>query len=226
MVCVQCGAENPESAKYCTSCNALLFQVAPTGLPETSTIDLDADIDYPFPTYHYQSPILEQLAWAVHEFMEEDGELEPVIETYDAFREIYAGFQVEIPGIEELFYTSEGTIEDDLTPKYVRYLLGNAKRGYQVGETSFEQYFDLVDNLAEDAEFPEPKLLVEGVKSWLSCNDNICMTFELLTGQNQAITGILDDLAARQAAGEDIFAVANENEAADESAVAQSSETN
>jgi hypothetical protein len=202
MVCVQCGTENSEHSKYCSKCSALLFQVAPEGLPVSSSIDLDEEIEYPVAQYHYQSPVLESLAWAVHEFAEEDGELEPVIEAYEAFREIYEGFRKEIPVLEELHYSSDGMIEGDPTPKYVKYLLGRSIEYYAEGEAYFESYLNGLEDLAEDAEFPDPKPLMDGTKSWLSCNDNICMTFELLTGQMQALTTLLDDYDGRVARGE------------------------
>jgi hypothetical protein len=204
MVCVQCGAENAEHAKYCSKCSALLFQAAPQGLPPTSSLDLDEEIEYPVATAHYQSPILENLAWAVHEFAEEEGELEPVVEAYEAFREIYEGFRKEIPVLQELHYSSEGFIEGDPTPKYVKYLLNRSIEHYTQGEAYFESYLESLESLAEDEDFPAPKPLMDGTKSWLHCNDSICMTFELLTGQMQALTMLLDDYEQRVAAGEDV----------------------
>jgi hypothetical protein len=227
MVCVQCGTENPEHAKYCSKCSALLFQVAPEGLPPSSSIDLDEEIEYPVATAHYQSPILEQLAWAVHEFAEEEGDLEPVVEAYEAFREIYEGFRKEIPVLQELHYASEGFIEGDPTPKYVKYLLNRSIEYYAEGETHFEGYLEGLESLAEDEDFPDPRPLMEGTKSWLNCNDNICMTFELLTGQMQALTMLLDDYDERVARGEDVSAEAAEAEAAlaeDEEAVEEGAE--
>ena len=204
MVCVQCGAENAEHAKYCSKCNALLFQVAPVGLPTSSSIDLSEEITYPVATAHYQSPILENLAWAVHEFAEEEGDLEPVIEAYEAFREIYEGFRKEIPVLQELHYSSDGFIEGDPTPKFVKYLLTRSTEAYAEGEAFFESYLESLEALGEDEDFPDPKPLMEGTKSWLNCNDNICMTFELLTGQMQALTALLDDYEDRVARGEDV----------------------
>lgn len=213
MVCIQCGTENSEHAKYCSKCSAILFQVAPEGLPPSSSIDLDEDIEYPVAQAHYQSPILEQLAWAVHEFAEEEGELEPVIEAYEAFREIYEGFRTEIPVLQDLHYSSQGFIEGDPTPKYLKYLLGRSIEYYAEGETHFEGYLERLEELAEDEDFPDPKPLMDGTKSWLNCNDNICMTFELLTGQMQALTMLLDDYDERVARGED---VSGDDDASDE----------
>jgi hypothetical protein len=225
MVCVQCGTENPEHAKYCSKCSALLFQVAPEGLPPSSSIDLDEEIEYPVATAHYQSPILEQLAWAVHEFAEEEGDLEPVVEAYEAFREIYEGFRKEIPVLQELHYASEGFIEGDPTPKYVKYLLNRSIEYYAEGETHFEGYLEGLESLGEDEDFPDPRPLMEGTKSWLNCNDNICMTFELLTGQMQALTMLLDDYDERVARGEDVSAEAAEAALAeDEEAVEEGAE--
>ena len=203
MVCVQCGTENAEHAKYCSKCNALLFQVAPEGLPVSSSIDLDEEIEYPVAAAHYQSPILENLAWAVHEFVEEEGDLEPVIEAYEAFREIYEGFRKEIPVLQELHYSSEGFIEGDPTPKYIKYLLTRSVEAYAEGEAYFEGYLESLEALGEEEDFPDPKPLMEGTKSWLNCNDNICMTFELLTGQMHALTMLLDEYEEVLARGED-----------------------
>jgi hypothetical protein len=220
MVCVQCGKENPEGAKYCVSCNALLFQVAPEGLPPSSSIDLDEDIEYPVAHTHYQSPILEQLAWAVHEFSEEEGDFEPVVEAYESFREIYEGFRKEIPALQELHYASAGFIEGDPTPKYVKYLLSRSIEFYSQGEAHFESYLESLEALGEDEDFPDPTPLMEGTKSWLNCNDNICMTFELLTGQMQALTLLLDDYDERVAAGEDVSGSGGQESTVEEGAEA------
>ncbi len=215
MICVRCGTDNPDHAKYCTKCSAMLLQAAPEGLPQTSSIDLDEEIEYPVAQYHYQSPILEQLAWAVHEFVEEEGELEPVVEAYEAFREIYEGFRKEIPVLQELHYSSDGFIEGDPTPKFVKYLLNRSIEAYSEGEALFEGYLEALERLGEDEDFPDPQPLMDGTKSWLSCNDNICMTFELLTGQNQALTMLLDDYDERVARGEDVSG-ASDGDPADE----------
>lgn len=194
MVCVQCGAENPEHAKYCGKCSALLFQVAPEGLPTSSGLDLDEDVQIPVAQAHYQSPILEQLAWAVHEFAEEEGELDPVVEAYEAFREIYQGFRNEIPALQEIHYNAQGMIEGDPTPKIVKYLLNRSIEYYQEGEAHFEAYLERLEQLGEEDDFPDPKPLMDGTVSWLHCNDNICMTFEFLTGQMQALDELLEEI--------------------------------
>lgn len=221
MVCVQCGTENPESSKYCAKCSAMLFQVAPTGMP-SSGLDLDEELQYPVAHTHYQSPILEQLAWAVHEFAEEEGELEPIIETYEAFREIYEGFRTEIPTLEELYYSSTGLLEGDPTPKYIKYLLNRSVEFYTSGEAQFENYLESLERLGEDEEFPDPEPLKEGTRAWLNCNDNICMTFELLTGQSQALGEVLADYEQWVADGSLIEE--DDDEAEDESAVQEGAE--
>ena len=89
MLCVQCGTDNPDGTKFCVSCNAVL-PMQP--LASSSSMDIAENVEYLVPEAHYQSPVLQQLAWTVHDFIEEEAELEPVIEAYEAFREIFEGF--------------------------------------------------------------------------------------------------------------------------------------
>lgn len=149
MVCVKCGSENPAGAKYCGSCNAMLFQAAPTGLPNASTLDLEEMVDYPVPETHYQSPILQHLAWSVHEFIEEEGDLEPVLEAYEAFREVFEGFRSEIPGLKDYQYREQGKWEDDPIPSQIKYLISKAEEFYAEGEAGFEKYFEQLDAFDE-----------------------------------------------------------------------------
>ena len=81
MLCVQCGTDNPDGTKFCVSCNAVL-PMQP--LASSSSMDIAENVEYLVPEAHYQSPVLQQLAWTVHDFIEEEAELEPVIEAYEA----------------------------------------------------------------------------------------------------------------------------------------------
>lgn len=202
MVCVQCGTDNAEHAKYCSKCSALLFQAAPTGAASHSTLDMDEGFDPPVPDQHYQSPLLEQLAWAVHDFIEEEGELEPVVESYEAFREVFESFQQEVPNIREIHYEGQEYFEEDPNYKYVKYLLDRAQEYYTKGETLFEGYLESLEALGEDDDaFPDPEPLKEATRNWLDCNDHICMTFELLTNQFEALTYSLEEYNESLASG-------------------------
>lgn len=201
MVCVQCGTENSEGAKYCSSCSALLFQAAPDGLPTSSALDIGESLPMPAVTTHYQSPLLESLAWAVHEFAEEEGDLEPVVETYEAYREVYEAFSQEIPALQELRYCCETFFDDDPESKYIKFLLDRAIEFYKKGESLFEGYLESLESLGDDEAFPDAEPLKEGTRAWLDCNDNICMTFELLTAQKKACDDIVEDYQERLAAG-------------------------
>ena len=147
MLCIQCGTDNPEGAKYCLSCNAMILQAAPTGNPSSSTLDINEDFVNPVPDTHYQSPVLQHLAWTIHEFMEEGGELEHVIEAYEAFREIFEGFKSEIPKIEDLCYSQQGVIIDDEIPDQIKYMITQAQTLYTEGEALFEAYFDSIEEM-------------------------------------------------------------------------------
>ncbi len=194
MFCIQCGTVNDDRSKYCLSCNAILIQPAPEGLPESSTLNLQEEVEYPVPETHYQAPILQQLAWSIHDFLEEDGDLELIVEAYEAYREIFEGFRVELPGLKEYSYSQEGKLEDDPVPSQIRYLVTKAEELYAEGESLFEGYFDLVESLGEDEDFPDPEPLMKATKCWLSCNDNICISFDFLVGRTEAFREMLQEI--------------------------------
>lgn len=214
MVCVKCGTENPDGAKYCSNCNAVLFQAAPTGLPNASTLDLEEMVDYPVPETHYQSPILQHLAWSIHEFIEEEGELEPILEAYEGFREIFEGFRSEIPSLKDYQYQEQGKWDDDPIPTQIKYLVSKAEELYEQGEKEFEAYFEQIekyeeeierleesdDDSVEEPDFPDPGAMVTATKRWLNCNDNICLVFEFLVGRSRAFNEMADELEADLAA--------------------------
>lgn len=195
MICVRCGTENSEQAKYCQKCSALLFQVAPEGLP-SSSLDLGETLVFPKMESHYQSPLLESLAWAVHEFIEEDAEFEPIVEAYEAYREVYEGFHRELPALSELRYATEAFFEGEPAPKYMKFLLDRAVEFYSKGEGLFEAYLESLEALGDEEAYPDPEPLKEATRAWLNCNDNICMSFELLAGQAQAVDEVMEDLEA------------------------------
>lgn len=187
MLCVQCGTDNPEGGKYCISCSALLLHAAPTGDPSASSLDIEEDVEYPVPEAHYQSPVLQHLAWCVHEFIEEEGEFEPILEAYEAFREIFEGFKSEIPKIHDLCYSQQGMLEGDVMPSQIKYTVSKAETLYSEGETIFEDYFDTVEALHEDDDFPDPQPLIEATRKWLGCNDSVCITYDFLVGRHKAL---------------------------------------
>jgi hypothetical protein len=165
---------------------------APTGNPDSSNLDIEEMVEYPVPETHYQSPVLQQLAWSVHEFIEEGGELDPMIEAYEAFREIFEGFKQEIPKIKEICYSQQGVLEDDPMPSQIKYMISNAEKLYFEGEAIFENYLDSLEDMGEDEEFPDPEPLVEGTKKWLQCNDSVCITFDYIVGRTRGLEEYLE----------------------------------
>lgn len=192
MLCIQCGTDNPEGEKYCVSCNAKILQAAPTGNPASSTLDIDENFENPVPDTHYQSPILQHLAWTIHEFIEEGAELEPIVEAYEAFREIFEGFREEIPKIEEMCYAQQGLLEEDAVPDQVKYMITQAQSLYTEGEELFEGYLDSIEELGEEDDFPDPEPLIQGIRKWLDCNDRVCVTYEFLVGRQQEFNELVE----------------------------------
>ena len=191
MLCVQCGTDNPEGTKFCVSCNAVL-PMQP--LASSSSMDIAENVEYLVPEAHYQSPVLQQLAWTVHDFIEEEAELEPVIEAYEAFREIFEGFKEEIPKIRDICLSQQGVLDEDMVPAQLKFLIDRAEELYVEGEQQFEGWLDALEDLEEDEDFPDPQSLIEGTKKWLSCNDMICMTFDILVGREKDLKELSQDL--------------------------------
>ena len=161
ITCFKCGHENDPSLKYCEKCNALLPKQAPTGIPSTSTMDLAEEIDYPRPEGHYQSPFLEHLAWAVHDFLEENGEIEPVFEGYEAYQELFENFRAAYPQYRETTYGHKSLLPDDPFPSKFNYLLATAENFYEAGKTKFEGYFEQLEAFLDKQEDLEKQLAEE-----------------------------------------------------------------
>lgn len=194
MFCIQCGTDNVEGAKYCASCNAVIPAAAPTGNPAASNLDIEEMVEYPIPETHYQSPVLQHLAWTVHEFIEEGAELEPIIDAFESFREIYQTFKEEVPKLEDLCYSQQGQLEDDVMPSQIRYMVLQAERLYEEGEQIFESYWNALDSLGAEDDFPDAQPLIDATKKWLMCNDSICITYDFLVGRAKAFEELTDEL--------------------------------
>lgn len=151
MLCVQCGTDNPGGTKFCVSCNAVMPMQAPTS---SASMDIAENVKYLVPDSHYQSPVLQTLAWAVHDFIE-GAELEPVLEAYEAFREIFDGFKDEIPKIRDICLSQQGVLEGDMVPAQLKFLIDRAEELYAEGERLFEGWLDSLEDLEGDEQDDE-----------------------------------------------------------------------
>lgn len=182
MLCIKCGHDSPEGSKYCEKCNALLPQQAPTGIPGAeSSLDLSELVDYPVPETHYRSPVLEALAWAVQAVIDGEGDLDPVIENYEAFVEVFDHTREELPMAKEVFYSQRGVIEGDPFPTQLNYLITKAEEFFDAGQAKMETFFNNFEK--DEAEAEE---LISAVASLLQCNDQMCMAIEILSGRVDA----------------------------------------
>ncbi|MBI3927310.1 MAG: zinc ribbon domain-containing protein [Armatimonadetes bacterium] len=175
MLCVACGQDNPDGSKYCAKCNALLPQMAPTGPPGgESLLELDENTEYPRPVGRYVSEVMHALTWAAHEFLEEDGELEPLLDSVDEVRQRFTEFKESIPTILENLADQQANLPEDPYPKQMRYL---NTRGVQL----YEEGLTLVDRFLTDLEgdSAEAETLVDGINKILDGNDHLCLCIEL-----------------------------------------------
>lgn len=195
MNCFKCGAENADTEKYCTSCNALLPQQAPTGLPSTGMDLSEAAVDYPVPDFNYSSPFLEHLAWAAHDLIEEEGELDPVIEGYEAFRDLFEDFRLKYKEYRDIAYESKMRMtslgaQDDF-PEQLNFVLTKSENLYDSGKVKLDRFFEDLENDVEELTADD---LIEGIKDWMQCNNNVCIALELMAGraegQRQLIQGV------------------------------------
>lgn len=219
--CFKCGTDNEAGLKYCGNCNALLPKQAPTGIPNKSTMDLNESIEYPRPDSHYKSPYLEQLAWAVHDFLEEGAEIEAVVEGFEAYKELFENFQKNYPELRERSYENRSLMPKDPFPSQFNYYLLQTETFYGRGKENFESYFDqfeefldkqeeleallpqegeeetaegaAIQKRMEELQPPPPELLIVGVRAWLECNDNVCMALEALAGWLDALQPLYEE---------------------------------
>src|SRR5664279_2416157 len=90
--CFRCNTENPGSTRFCKSCGAVMPQMAPTGLPDQSSLDVDENTQYLSPTEHYAADELLNLAWAANDFLEEGDDLEPFLEAYELVKNKFVSY--------------------------------------------------------------------------------------------------------------------------------------
>lgn len=194
MLCVRCGQDNPEGAKYCSKCNAMMPQAAPEGLPgQDSTLELDEQAEYPVPEQRYENAVLQELAWAAHDVLEEEGEIGPVVEAYEVFLNDYAQFAQYLPRLQEMYYKQKNALgEDDRFATKANYLLTKAQMFYEKGTEQIDKFLDAWEN-----DEPDPDDLRNGVRSLLDCNDHLAVALQLNTARMVTLAETLDVINAK-----------------------------
>ncbi len=189
MLCVACGHDNVGSGKYCEKCNAVLPQMAPSGVPGSeSTLDLDEDTEYPVPQGRYVSEVMHTLAWAAHEFLEEEGDLDTLLDAIEDVKARFADFKTKIPTILENLANSQAAVPDDPYPKQMRYLNNKGVALYEEGLALIDKF---VADLEEDK--ADGDTLIDGITKVLDGNDYFCLCIEMTAGRVQAIQEVLNE---------------------------------
>lgn len=174
IACFKCGHENEDAQKYCGSCGAVLPQMAPSGT-QAGALDVDEDTEYIKPTEHFPSAEMLNLAWSLHDFIEEGAELEPFLETYEVIKERFENYNTNLHH-ETMDHITSDRNEDptDPYPKQLQYLVVRASALAAEGIQLVEQFLDGVDNdaiVAEDGK--------NGVAKIVQANDHFLLALHL-----------------------------------------------
>ncbi len=181
IACFKCGHENPDGQKFCT-CGALLPQMAPSG-SGGSSLDLDEDTDYIKPTEHFPSAEMLAMAWALHDFLEEEGELEPFLEVYDGVKARLENYNKNLHQESLEFITNDRNIDpEDTYPKQIQYLI---VRGSQLSEEGIGMVEKFLDALDEDR--LEGESGKEGVAKIVQANDHFLLALHMSMTRTEAI---------------------------------------
>lgn len=173
IACFKCGHENDSAQKYCVSCGAVLPQMAPSGTP--GALDLDEDTEYIKPTEHFPSAEMLNLAWSLHDFLEEGAELEPFLEVYEVIKERFENYNANLHN-ETLEHIANDRNEDptDPYPKQMQYLVVRASTLAKEGIDLVEQFLDGVD-----ADTIVPDDGKNGVAKIVQANDHFLLALHM-----------------------------------------------
>lgn len=201
IACFKCGHENPDGQKFCT-CGALLPQMAPSG-SATSSIDLDEDTNYIKPTEHFPSAEMLAMAWALHDFLEEEGELEPFLEVYEGVKERLENYNTNLHQSSLEFIANDRSIDpEDTYPKQVQYLIVRGSQLSEEGIALVEKFLDALDQDRLEGETGK-----EGVAKIVQANDHFLLALHMSMSRADAIR------AAAKANGVDLDAQLAESQA-------------
>ncbi|MBS2040129.1 hypothetical protein JST97_34395 [bacterium] len=181
IACFKCGHENPDGQKFCT-CGAMLPQMAPSG-SATSSIDLDEDTNYIKPTEHFPSAEMLAMAWALHDFLEEEGELEPFLEVYEGVKERLENYNTNLHQQSLEFIANDRSIDpEDTYPKQVQYLIVRGSQLSEEGITLVEKFLDALDQDRLEGETGK-----EGVAKIVQANDHFLLALHMSMSRADAI---------------------------------------
>ena len=179
LACFKCGADNPEGQKYCASCGALLPQMAPTTV--TGELDVDEDTEYIRPTEHFPSAEMLNLAWSLHDFLEEGAELEPFLEVYEVIKARFEHYLNNLHQDSLEYIQNDRNIDpSDPYPKQMQYLTVRAATLAQEGIEATEAFLD-----ALDAGSLNPEQGKSGVSKIVQASDHFLLALHMSMARTQ-----------------------------------------
>ncbi len=188
--CVMCGHDNPEGAKYCSNCSAVLPKAAPTGQPK-SRLNVGELLDVPKLETHFYSPSLVAMAWSVEALLEGEGTIDEVLEAYEFFVETFENTQAEFPQVREIFYQERAAFPDDPFPDQLNYLITKSEECFNKGREAMENFM-----LAFEEEEGDPEQLCQAVQLLLHANDNLFSCLHILHGRIEGFKPVLEEMQA------------------------------
>jgi hypothetical protein len=156
--------------------------MAPTG-SAGSSLDLDEDTDYIKPTEHFPSAEMLAMAWALHDFLEEEGELEPFLEVYDGVKARLENYNKNLHQESLEFITNDRNIDpDDTYPKQIQYLIVRGSQLSEEGIALVERFLDALDEDRLEGETGK-----EGVAKIVQANDHFLLALHMSMTRTEAI---------------------------------------
>ena len=179
IACFKCGHDNPEGQKYCAGCGALLPQMAPTAV--TGELDVDEDTEYIRPTEHFPSAEMLNLAWSLHDFLEEGAELEPFLEVYEVIKARFEHYLNNLHQDSLEYIQNDRNIDpSDPYPKQMQYLTVRAATLAQEGIEGTEAFLDALDSGTLQAEQGKA-----GVSKIVQANDHFLLALHMSMARTQ-----------------------------------------
>lgn len=149
--CILCQEENHRGRRNCQKCNARLPAIAAFG-ESSSTLDLSEALDFqPIPVNRYANDLMYDLSWAAYEFVEEEAEAEPFLETFDEVQERFEEFADSYESLRNQLLNAQAQYPDEKGPAQALYLCARGRELYLAGIQKVNECIehDLVEELLE-----------------------------------------------------------------------------
>lgn len=151
MLCPRCSTVNPDQARYCSQCQAVLPRLPGSGLP--SGVPLKEGVEYPEPTHHYETEQLVELHELVEAVLDGEDAFEQLEEHLEQMAHNYQRFETEhVRPMQELLQRESHRLPEDDYNTQLSYVLKTGMAKFHEGKNMFRRFFETESDSPEELE--------------------------------------------------------------------------